>query len=122
MKTLKELEEFYYNYYRCFSVMSPSPVNEPEFIAFFWDCLEYLEKDNDPDSVHFDGCGAYGGRQFSVYMAGSEILELVIHDDGKIAVYTGQHNGFWVPPFLSMEDNMLLARVKDVMAKLMGLK
>lgn len=122
---IDELKNRYYAFNGKFKSIKPSPVNTLEFYGIFTDILCYLAEENDPNTLTFDGEGAYGGRQFSITVEPNMIdaiqLEVVLHNDGTIVVYSGRHNGFSVASFISREDAHLIARAKEVFRKVMGL-
>jgi hypothetical protein len=125
-KTLKDLTDEFYLFNGLFKEQTPSPANEPRFLSLYRRMLEYLREDNDPRSLSFDGEGAYGGKQFSFTLDpyepfGAVQLEVVLQDNDTLVVYTGRHNGFWVAPFISIQDKDLYCLTQKTFRKVMGL-
>ena len=124
--TLKDLTDEFYLFNGWFKEQKPSPANEPRFLSLYQGMLDYLAKDNDARSLSFDGEGSYGGKQFSFTLDpyepfGAVQLEIVLQDNDTLVVYTGRHNGFWVAPFISIQDKDLYCFTQKTFQKIMGL-
>jgi hypothetical protein len=122
---IEDLNKLYYTFNGKFKSETPSPANTPEFDELFIEILQYLVKENDLNCLTYDGEGSYGGRQFTITVEPNNIdairLEVVLHDNNNIVVYTGRHEGFTVAPFMSREDIELVWRVKHLFRQVMGL-
>ena len=81
------------------------PDNDEVFIKGF---IKYLESEETKE-VTFDGDGAYFGKQVSIQPYYSYFPEQyqcyeIAYGDGKIVIYNGMHNGFWVPPYATLKE------------------
>ena len=82
------------------------PENEYVFIDLFVDYLGSIDNHSD---VHFEGEGAYFGKQVSVYkdrnyMGDNTFNFEIAYDKNHIRVYTGNHNGFWTPEYMDISS------------------
>lgn len=80
------------------------PEADEEFIQLFTDFL-FKEEEN-YDIVDIND-GAYFGKQIVIknnrrYFSGPEVELEIAYDSSTIVVYTANHNGFWVPPYISL--------------------
>jgi hypothetical protein len=83
------------------SIKGVKPENESEFVSLFCDFL--FEADL---YMEFDGDGAYFGKQISIhensYFSDSVFNFEIAYSNENISIYSGNHNGFWVPEYVSM--------------------
>jgi hypothetical protein len=83
------------------------PSNEQEFFDLF---IKLLEDYPDDREITFDGDGAYFGKQvtlepFSYHSrARRELRFEVAYSETTIRVYSANHEGFWYPEFISMDN------------------
>jgi hypothetical protein len=83
------------------------PANEKEFIDLFYK----LFLDYDDRELEFNGEGSYFGKQVTLYpdsMYGKTHRNMrfeVSYNKERISVYSGNHNGFWVPEFINITKN-----------------
>jgi len=81
------------------------PCNEDLFINEFIDLITNLSDDRD---VTFDGDGSYFGKQVTLHLnsgvwIGDPLVYFEIaYSQTQISVYKANHEGFWVPEFISM--------------------
>jgi hypothetical protein len=98
------MEERFDEFMKKWNAQDLKEANDPEFISIFTDLLRAL---NEPSDVEFLGNGAYFGTSFAInfessFRRPSIELEVAI-DERNFVVYTGRHNGFWVPAFITLE-------------------
>ncbi len=81
--------------------------NDSAFITLF--CELISSPHFDERDVTFDGDGAYFGKQITINVGStwrmSSVSDLdfeIAYDHSQIVIYTANHNGFWVEPFVSM--------------------
>jgi hypothetical protein len=86
-----------------------------EIIQFFIDFFKSYTNSskNDNRDIEFDGEGAYFGKQISIREGSftfgyptTDATEIEVAYDfvaGNICIYTDNHNGFWVNPYLSID-------------------
>jgi hypothetical protein len=90
------------------------PEVDEEFIYSFTEFLSLRIEDLDIIGV---GEGAYFGKQIVVaentpFANDSTDIEIA-YDKNNIVVYTARHNGFWVPPYISIKsDHPLFGHVR----------
>jgi hypothetical protein len=83
------------------------------FIDFFKSYTNSSTRDN--RDIQFDGEGAYFGKQISIregsanrygmHTYETEVTQIEVAYDfvaGNICIYSDNHNGFWVNPYLSI--------------------
>ena len=91
-------------YIEQWSKIEPRPVNNPDFINAF---TEFL-KSRDKDCFEFSGDNNYCGHTAIVYESYApyccNTVNTVELAYGKefIKVFTANHNGFWVPEYISL--------------------
>lgn len=84
------------------------PSNEALFVLEF---VKLLNNYPDDREISFDGEGSYFGKQvtlepFSFWGKSPRQLAFEIaYCDTQIVVYKADHNGFWQPPFISMDQS-----------------
>lgn len=82
------------------------PCNENVFIDLF---IKYINSIDNSNDVKFHGDGAYFGKQVSIYKDsnyfGSGLLHFeAAYNKEAIRVYTGNHHGFWRPPYMDLGE------------------
>lgn len=101
-ETLEPLEKFYRDYFQEWSKQSPKPCNESSFVEFFKNLLKTI----DEDDIEFHGNNCYSGKEISIVpnrrYFGSNIELDVVYDKDQLKVFTSNHNGFWIPEFISL--------------------
>lgn len=82
------------------------PDADKEFIDLF---IDFLRDKNDNLDI-LDICdGSYFGKQIVIgdkrrYFSGDDIKIEIAYDKNNIVVYTANHDGFWVPPYISLSS------------------
>ena len=120
---MKEFDD----YFKKWKAQEVKPKNEPEFVEIFKMVLDKIE---DAGEVEFCGEGAYFGTSFTINLGGhlsrpDVELEIAI-SSSSMSVYTGRHDGFWVPEFITTNQGDGLFYLRDLfvkkMSSIMGLK
>lgn len=80
------------------------PEADEEFIKLF---IDFLRDEQDELEIFEIADGAYFGKQITIgdkhrYYSSTEIRLEIAYDDNNIVVYTANHNGYWVPPYISL--------------------
>lgn len=91
------------------SVDGVKPCNEQDFYELF---TELLKSDLDAQDFEFDGDGSYFGKQVSLNVGSSYSYGFrntlsfeIAYSNNLIRVYTGNHNGFWTPEYINMDNS-----------------
>lgn len=85
------------------------PENNEHFILHFIILLNTMENDSD---ISFQGEGSYFGKQVGIAIDQSfgwsrplpELTFEIAYSNRQIVVYSGNHNGFWHPPYISLKE------------------
>jgi len=83
------------------------PENEEIFINNF---IEMCKNIDDIRDIDFDE-GSYGGKQIRIILDNAYFgdpyinFEIVYYTNERIVVYSGNHNGYWVPEFIDIDKN-----------------
>tara|TARA_R110000823_G_C15881781_1_gene495139 strand:+ start:798 stop:1169 length:372 start_codon:yes stop_codon:yes gene_type:complete len=86
---------------------SPKPVNNVKFIADF---IEFM-KSRDSDHYEFEGDNDYCGCTAIIwdenprYCMGRSMYFEFAYSNDFVKVFTGNHNGFWVPEYISLKGD-----------------
>ena len=96
---------------------SPKPKNDGRFIAEFI----LFAKSSDADQWGFDGDNGYCGHtavlhEHPQYIPVHGLVFEFAYGMGFVKVFTGKHNGFWTPEYISLKDDdaaELIAIIKD---------
>ena len=107
MNEFSKLSEFVKEWH---TLPYPKPESVEQTALFTELFLEMLKGDSETVDVEFCGAGAYFGKQVRLngleagpfgYVVPNTCLE-VAYDATKLCVYTGDHEGYWVAPFLTL--------------------
>lgn len=120
-----DVEQELKNYIRNWNtIKGVKPENESVFISLFTDWL--FEKDGDLE-FEFQGEGSYFGKQISInktaYFNYTDLNFEIAYDKDHIRIYTGNHNGFWVPEYVDItSENDHFAYLQNALMDFIKLK
>lgn len=101
MEQFKEL----ISYVKEWETKDLKPCNEEVFIKEF---LYLIENYPDDREITFDGEGSYFGKQITIEpfsyfgKAPRELNFEISYNENNISIYSGNHNGYWFPEYLSI--------------------
>ena len=104
-----------------FAPLSELPTNDPGFIS----ALTEFAKNSNHDQWEFEGENGYCGftailSEYPSYAPASGFSFEFAYDKGFVKVFTGNHQGYWVPEYIDLRDNNAEPLLKMLREKLLS--
>lgn len=110
--------------------LAPDSMEMIKFFTDFFKAYTFSPK-MDRGDITFDGDGAYFGKQISIregsanrFVPTTEVTEIEVAYDftsGHICIYTDNHQGFWVKPYLELKDtHSEYPKLKDALHRMLS--